>query len=154
MTYDNLLKELDDHGITYIETNLPVHKLKGLYCDNTIFIQQGLSHADKRCILAEELGHYYTSSGDILDYSDVVAAKQERVARKWAAKQLISPEDIIQASKEGIRNRYELAEFLGVTEEFLQESIDFCKDTYGLSYRYKEYTILFEPLSVLRNITP
>ena len=34
--------------------------------------------------LAEELGHHYTTVGDILDQTNVSNRKQERLARVWA----------------------------------------------------------------------
>lgn len=35
---------------------------------------------EKACVLAEELGHYYTSQGDILELDTVDAIKQEQRA--------------------------------------------------------------------------
>ena len=40
----------------------------------------------KACVLAEELGHHYTSVGNIIDMEYIGNQKQERQARLWAYK--------------------------------------------------------------------
>lgn len=46
-------------------------RIKGLYIDGTITLNENLSTtSEKACILAEELGHYYTASGNILDQQE------------------------------------------------------------------------------------
>lgn len=53
-------------------------KNKGLYADNIIWINKYLpTSVEKACILAEELGHHYTTAGDILDQNDIENCKQE-----------------------------------------------------------------------------
>ena len=44
-----------------------VDGLKGLCLDDNIAIEKKLSQNEKNCILAEELGHYHTSFGNILN---------------------------------------------------------------------------------------
>lgn len=106
--------------------------------------------AEKTCILAEELGHYHTTSGDILDLTDVRNRKQEKRARNWGYEKLIPLQSFVEASKEGVRNQYELAEFLEVTEEFLEEAIAHYKEKYGLYVEWTSYLIYFDPLGVLK----
>lgn len=56
--------------------------LKGLYYNGTIGIDKNIeTDKEKACVLAEELGHYHTSSGNILDQGDVFNRKQELRAR-------------------------------------------------------------------------
>ena len=38
---------------------------------------------EKASVLAEELGHYYTTVGNILDQEDAGNRKQEHKARTW-----------------------------------------------------------------------
>lgn len=153
MDLDKIEDMIHERNITLIKDDIPATKMKGLYFDNTIIYDKSLeTSAEKVCILAEELGHYETSSGDILDYSTVNSKKQERKARIWAADRLISFDDIIKASDAGIRNRYELAEFLNVTEEFIEETLRFWKEKYGLYISYGNYLIgCLEPLGVWVN---
>jgi len=118
--------------------------IKGLYGDNIIWLNQGLTpSAVKTCVLAEEMGHYHTSSGNILDQTKVGNLKQEKRARNWAYEKLIPLLSLVEASKEGVRNQYELAEFLEITEEFLEHAIDHYKEKYGLYVEWTSYLILF-----------
>lgn len=81
----------------------------------------GLSSAienlsEERSIMAEELGHHFTSVGDCLpkqffNYTHRLAIdKAEYKALKWAAKYLISDEDLLDALQDGVYRPGELAE--------------------------------------------
>lgn len=149
MTYENLLQEAQQHGIdTYEKPMTPT--IKGLYSDKVIWINKNIpTNDEKACILAEELGHYHTSSGNILDQSKISNRKQELRARTWAYERLVPLQKIVQAHKSGVRNRYELAEYLGVTEDFLNSAIKRYQEKYGLCVSVESYTVCFEPLGVL-----
>ncbi|WNF33799.1 ImmA/IrrE family metallo-endopeptidase [Aeribacillus composti] len=149
MTYENLLREAQQHGIdTYEKPMTPT--IKGLYSDKVIWINKNIpTNDEKACILAEELGHYHTSSGNILDQSKISNRKQELRARTWAYERLVPLQKIVQAHKSGVRNRYELAEYLGVTEDFLNSAIKRYQEKYGLCVSVESYTVCFEPLGVL-----
>lgn len=123
--------------------------LKGLCIDNYILLDKNLTTNDKRCVLAEEIGHYKTSVGNILDQNSIANRKQELTAHRWAIRKLISLDDIIEASREGICNFFELAEFLNITEEFLHNGIEALKAIYGTHVEYNGKIIQFEPLDVL-----
>lgn len=149
MTYEKLLKEAQHHGVDIYEKPMQPRN-KGLYSDNVIWINKHIETSiEKACVLAEELGHYHTSAGDIIDQSDLSNRKQEKRARSWAYERLVPLGKIVQAHKNHIRNRYELAEFLGVTESFLEEALDRYKEKYGLSTKFESYVICFEPLGVV-----
>jgi len=152
MPYEKLLKKASHHGVDIYEKPMK-QRIKGLYADNVIWINKHIpTTTEKTCVLAEELGHYYTSIGDILDQSQIENRKQEYRARAWAYQRLAGPEKIIKAFECGVRNRYELAEFLNVTEEFIGDAIKYLKQKYGFSCKIGNYYIIFEPLRVLKNI--
>lgn len=44
-----------------------VSGLSGLYFNGNIAIEKKLTQTQKTCVLAEELGHHYTTVGNILD---------------------------------------------------------------------------------------
>ncbi|WP_059105919.1 ImmA/IrrE family metallo-endopeptidase [Shouchella shacheensis] len=72
-------------------------KIKGLYSGKFIFINQITpTDVEKTCILAEELGHYYTTSGNILDQHSITNRKQEKRTHTWAYERLIPFSKIIQ----------------------------------------------------------
>lgn len=148
MVYDELLNEAKHHNVDTYEKPLSKRN-KGLYADNVIWINKHLTTNDKICTLAEELGHYHTTVGDILEQSKLSNRKQEKRARNWAYKRLVSLDSIIEAYHAGVQSKYELADFLNVTEAFLIDALNRYKEEYGVSKTIGQYTIFFEPLAVL-----
>lgn len=151
MHYDNLLVEAEKIGLTVKEKPLD-YGFKGLYKNNKIIIDQNItSTTEKRCILAEEIGHHYRTFGNILDQTDIGNLKQEKIARNWAYEKLVGIDSLINAFNLGIRSRHELADHLCVTENFLDESINHYKEKYGMYYEIDNYIVCFEPnLGILK----
>ena len=149
--YEELLDVANKEKIAVFENyDLSGTRLKGLYCNGNIALSKDLmTSSEKNCILQEELGHHYTTAGNILDQSKTENRKQERRARLWAYRRAFDLIDLVSAYKYGCRNRYELAEYLEVTEEFLQEALDTYKEKYGLYAKVDCYVICFEPLGIL-----
>lgn len=148
MIYDNLLREAALQGIEVHEMIMSPRN-KGLYSDNVIWINKAMLRIEKTCTLAEEIGHYHTSYGDILDQSDMCARKQELRARQWGYWRLVPLTEIVRAYKARVSGRHEIAEFIGVTEEFLQASIDRYREKYGLFVVLdKQYAVYLDPLGV------
>jgi len=146
LVYDNLLDEADKENIYVIENAKFQSKASGLINNDVIGINKNVrSSAQRSCILAEELGHYHTSSGNILDQSSVTNRKQELHARAWAYNRLIGLYGIINAYRSGCRNGYEIAEHLNITEEFLAEALQYYRNKYGLCTTVDNYVIYFEP---------
>lgn len=123
--YETLISEAEKEGIECIEWPFESDRIKGLAMGNVAAVSTKCkTAAEKRCILAEELGHLKTGSGTIIDQSKENNIRQEAKARSYAYSCLISLDDIRRAVEErGCRNRYEIAEELDVTEEFLNEAI-------------------------------
>ena len=109
--------------------------------------------AEKACVLSEELGHYHTTEGIIIDQSSAANRKQELRARLWGYNKLIGLHGIISCYKVGCQTAYDMAEHLGVTEEFLLEALQCYRNKYGVCIKFDNYVIYFEPgLSVLELI--
>lgn len=147
---DDLTKYSHERGVKIVDADLPTDKLKGLYCDHLIIMQKGLSRIEYGEVLAEELGHYETSFGNILDQDEQANIKQEERAKFWANSKLISPYRIIEAFHARISGSHELAEFLDVSVEFLDETIQRYKAKYGQYIKVDAYIIYFEPLGVMK----
>ncbi|MDR4318429.1 Domain of uncharacterised function (DUF955) [Niallia circulans] len=148
MNYETLLVEAETYKVDVFERKLP-SSMKGLYSDRIIWINKDQSSTEKYCTLSEEIGHHLKTSGHILDLKSLVNRKQEKLARNWGYKKLVPLKKIVQAHKAGIKNKYELAEFLNVTEKFLEEAINRYKEEYGLFKIVDGLTISFDPLSVV-----
>ena len=97
----------------------------GLYADGCVWINQDMPTNRKACILAEEVGHYETSSGNILDQTDTGNRKQELTARKWAYNKVVPEEKISEAISAGYTEVWEIADHLDVDEQFLREALKY-----------------------------
>lgn len=151
MTYEQLLTTADQNGLLVKEKKLAKHD--GLLKGKRIAIRKDIeTQAEKSCVLAEELGHHYTSSGDILDQDNIMKQKQEYRARLYGYNLKIGLTGLIRAYEAGCRNLYEMAEFLDATEEYLRESIRCYRSKYGVCVAIDNYVIYFEPFAVMRMI--
>jgi pathogenicity island protein len=144
LNYEDLLIEADNNNLITKEKPLAANagRIKG----NRIAINKDIpTQKEKACVLAEELGHFYTSTGDILDLTDTSNRKQEAKARFWAYNHLIGLHGIIACYKANHLLINEMAEYLDVTEEFLKEALECYSSKYGTAVRFDNYIIGFEP---------
>lgn len=144
-TYECLQDEACEDGIDVIDYTFHSNRIKGLYCDGTVAIRKDMNTAQKTCALAEELGHHKTSVGNILDMTSAVNRKQERQARLHGYNRLIGLTGIINAFNAGCQNKYEIAEYLDITNEYLEECISCYRDKYGVCTTIDNYIIYFIP---------
>lgn len=143
--YERLQNEACEDGIDIIEKEFSKN-IKGLYCDGTVAINENIeTTTEKACVLAEELGHHYTTVGNIIELDTPQKRKQERQARLNGYNRMIGLTGLISAYEAGCSNRFETAEYLGVTEEYLQECIDCYRDKYGVCITVDDYYIMFIP---------
>lgn len=143
-SYEILLSEASENGLIVKEKPLKYNngRIKG----SRVAIRQDLSTSvEKACVLAEELGHHYTTYGNILDQSDTSNRKQELRARAWAYNKQIGLLGLIRAYEHGCRNRFEIAEYLEVTEEVLEECLIFYRNKYGMCTNVDNYVVYFIP---------
>ena len=151
MTYEELLIESDTEGLTTKEKCLKANK--GLIKGNRIAIKKDMTITEKACVLAEELGHHHTSTGNIINLSTVTNRKQELQARAWAFNKQIGLLGIIRAYEARCKDKADMIEFLGVTEFFLEDALQYYRTKYGVSVSLDNYTIYFEPnLYILKMI--
>ena len=145
--YEILLEEAENAGVTVDETShFCGTRIKGLYFDNHIDINKDIpTDTEKACILAEELGHYQTATSNIIDQSTVQNRKQEMCGRIWAYNKQVGLTGLIKAYKNRCENSHEVAEYLGVTDSFLNDAITYYKNKYGCYTQVDNYIIIFEP---------
>lgn len=143
MEFETLLKEADALGLPVTEK--PFKTFDGRIKNNKIYLRQDMTVTNKKCVLAEELGHYHTTTGNILDQQDICNRKQERRARIWAYDLLIDLSGIVKAYKHGCSSLYEMADYLEVTEEFLRDALEYYRSKYGICAYFDSYIVFFEP---------
>lgn len=115
-----------------------------------IFLDKSLPKYPRlhKCVLAEELGHYYTAPRTSIiqvhtsAYINIIMDQDERKALKWATNFLISDKSLFQAYKMGLHTCYDLAEYFDVTEWFLFRKLSFIRARYGNVLRVPEKIFL------------
>lgn len=145
MEYEELLLEAERAGLLVKEKCLPLSdgRIKG----KRIAIRRDIPTLTKKAdVLAEELGHYYTSVGRIVEQDTVNARKQERTARLWAYNKRIGLTGILKAFQNHCTSRYEIAEYLGVSEDTLAEALEYYRQIYGEGVMVDNYLVQFEPV--------
>ena len=143
MNYTDLIDEATQNGLTVKEK--PFRAYDGRIKGNRIYIRKDMPTIQNACVLAEELGHASTTHGDIINQESIDDIKQENRARLWAYNKMVGLQGIVDAFKHGCRSRYEMAEYLEVTEEFLVEALDKYRSKYSPFVIIDNYIIYFEP---------
>ena len=144
LTYEELIDE--NPSVHVMNRYFNSENIKGLYFNENIAINSNIKTTSERiCILAEELGHHYTSSGTIIDMQNTGNRKQEHLARYWAYSKLVTFDALINAFDKGCKNLYEYAECIGVTEQFLIDAMEQFKLKYGCYKQVGDYAFIFYP---------
>ena len=151
----NQFESLEDE--LYIEDKIAIERLKLNHANGYyrrygsgfafIAVSSDLTLTEAKCTAFHEAGHHYTLSES--DNED----RNELRADTWAAKRLIPVSKLIKALTAGCINVYEAAEFLEVTERFLQKTLEIYSRIYGEFYGLDEWTVMFNPLMVHNYIT-
>lgn len=139
-----------DHGFDIVD--LPLRSTLGLLHGKLIALRKGMPYVQRRCVLAEEVGHGLLTVGDITNQDVVENRKQEQKARRWGYNKLISLSDLVEAAKHGCGNLWDTSIFLGVTEEFLEEALTDFRKQYGVMAVVDDYAIIFEPCLMVVDI--
>lgn len=150
-SFEKLLEQTAKDKLDVVTYRFDSNRIKGLYCDNTIALSKNLdTTAERSSVLAEEMGHHYTTAGDIIDPSDSGNRKQELRARAWAYNKMVGIRGIIGAYEHRCRNLCDMADFLEVTPAFLMDAFEYYKSKYGVYVEIDNYIVFFEPVGVLK----
>lgn len=84
---------------------------------------------EERVHLSHELGHCVTGSFYNRHAAMDVRQKHENRADKWSIRKLIPRADLDRAVADGHTDLWDLAEFFGVTEDFIKKAV--CYYTHG-----------------------
>ncbi|WP_077846192.1 Zn peptidase [Clostridium puniceum] len=126
---------IEKENINIEETTIRYNDNKGIYINirgipPTILIDKSI--INYRCkyasIISEELGHHFTTLGNLpqksKSYSEKLQKnKKENRAKSWAANFLISDEDFVQALYNCISTPYDMCDCFNVTNEILEYKI-------------------------------
>lgn len=84
-----------------------------------------VSVADETVKLAHELGHCATGAFYNPYAALDVRQKHENRADRWAILRLVPREELENAVRRGYREPWELADFFGVTQDFIRKALDY-----------------------------
>lgn len=130
----NIFNLIEKENIIVEEINLTSIHIDGIYIKTphippTIGINKSIVNNTKKYIsvLSEELGHHFTTFGNLtkesISYSHkLIKNKKELKARLWASNFLISDTEFIQALNDCVCIP-EMAEYFNVTEEIISYKI-------------------------------
>ena len=150
LNYEQLLSEAYNNDVVVKEIEFESDS-KGLLKGKKVALSRKLiTSKEKACVLAEELAHYKLTSGDIIDMKVISNRKQEHTARLSAYNTMIGLNGIINSFEARCKNRYDMAEYLEVTEDFLIEALKCYGSIYGQYAKCGDYVIYFDPLSILK----
>lgn len=132
-TLTSLYRCAERKGIQVLDFQLPQSATMSIEDGDLCYIgidrTQIQTQADERTRLAHELGHCVTGSF----YSRYTAVdcrqRHENRADKWAIRRLISAADLDAAVANGYTELWDLADFFGVTEDFIKKAV--CYYTHG-----------------------
>ena len=119
---EELFKIADENGIEILYGFFPA--CKAICTEGLIAIDYDLSDAEEKVDLAHELGHCLTGSFYLLSSASIERRRAERKADKWAIKKLV-PEDELERAMKQFTYFYELADYFGVTEDFIRKAVDY-----------------------------
>lgn len=154
---------IEKEKIIYEEKDLSKIDSKGIYLeiDGLKVIAIDESIINENCtyisILAEEIGHYFTTTGNLIEPSKnymekILKSKKELLARKWASNYLISDEEFVQALLNCINNKDDFCNYFNITYEVLENkirSIVLDEEKYNsIKSKLREYEVQFNSCTI------
>ncbi|MEG2907636.1 MAG: ImmA/IrrE family metallo-endopeptidase [Erysipelotrichaceae bacterium] len=132
---DSLLKYADDNNYPVFFKKMNVTKSLSVELDNTLCINIDESkfetEYEKRVCLAHELGHCISGTLYTINHSNLYRGSAEYRADYRAAQLLVPIEKLNYCVSKGIIEKYDLADYFGVTEEFINRVL-YIYDNKGL----------------------
>lgn len=139
---DNIEKMMSTFSnLDYKFEPLMPDKYKGIIDDDTVYLNPRQTKTQLASTVAEEIGHYLTSAGNILDQDSPETKKQERKARDVGATLVVTPENILRCYENGYETIEGCADFLGITKETFMNAINY--------YRRKDGAIMTKNKDVI-----
>ncbi len=129
METNRLYRIAEREGVTVDRFSLPENSSVSVKNGEDLYIglDNAVSGAEEKVCLAHELGHCVTFSFYNIYSALDIREKHERRAQNWAIKKLIPKSSYKKALLSGYDNVYTLAEYFGVTTEFMRKAVEYYK---------------------------
>lgn len=131
MNLDKLYNIAEKEKIDIINFKMKRSKARIINIDNSyIFIDYSRIHTytEEKCLLAEELGHYYFSAYYSFSSSQINIDKQEYKALKWKSLVCVPLKSILSCFKKGICNLSDIATELQVEPDMVEFAYNYYKE--------------------------
>lgn len=131
MNLDQLYDIAEKEKIDIINFKMKKSKARIINIDNSyIFIDYSKisTYTEEKCLLAEELGHYYFSAFYTLSSSQIDIDKQEYKAMKWKSLVCVPLKSILSCFKKGIYNLSDIAAELQVETSMVEFAYNYYKE--------------------------
>lgn len=148
LNYEKVMS-MHDH-LNYKEVSYLPEKLDGLAYGDTIFLNVKLNSYEKNAILGEEIGHIYTNSSDITDYTDINKYKIEVKGRRYGYEITIPLDSLIECYEMKFSKIHEVTEHLELPESYILDALCHYRTKYNNCVDYNGYRITFDPLYIER----
>jgi Zn-dependent peptidase ImmA (M78 family) len=127
MYIDKLYEKIHGEGIDIFSYNIPTTKAVVIEMNNKygIFIDHTKikDKEEEFCVLAHEYGHCTTGSTHKINSSLDTISRHEFRADKRAILEFCPLEKIKKAIQDGCKNKYEIAKYLQLPEQFIEKAI-------------------------------
>ena len=140
--YERLLSKIYLE-VPVIESDLTTLNDDAFFYRGVIYIEKKLENLRKRELLYEEYAHSKYTVGDIGNQNDPHNRKEEYLARAKGMLMAVTLDDILSSYKNGYKEYWEVAEYLGFSPEYLYQAVQEIKRYYGLMITYKNYILRF-----------
>ena len=131
MNLDKLYNIAEKEKIDIINFKMKRSKARIINIDNSyIFIDYSKisTYTEEKCLLAEELGHYYFSAYYSFSSSQINIDKQEYKALKWKSLVCVPLKSILNCFKKGICNLSDIATELQVEPDMVEFAYNYYKE--------------------------
>lgn len=129
--------------LDYIDDPLMPPVMKGLIEGKTIYLNPNQTYIERPCTIAEEIGHYLTTVGDITAQDTLEKRKQERKARDVGAAMLVTPFSIIDCYENGCNSVLQCADFLQITVQTFTDAVKWYARKWDGIWTSNGYCIFF-----------
>lgn len=143
--YEKLIIKAEKMGAEVRELDFGTSKPCGRCLNNIIYVNNKVTEKAKYEVLAEEIGHYKTTYGNILNQNTIADKKQEFKARREGFKMIVEPIDIVESMKHGATDINEIADYIGISVETFFDILEDLKKRYGIGIPVGNYYIRLEP---------
>lgn len=125
--------------INFQFTNKLPDKLGALTWNNNVYINKNRSYMQNLADVTEEIGHYKTTVGNIVEQKSQLDRNQELQARKVGYMILVTLDGLIDCYEKDITTPWDIAEYYDCNVDYLWRALSTYKSKYGERFIYNNY---------------